>query len=115
MSKSISMYKVDPNNSEKQVANSPDFNTQHNNATVPAEKVLQERPNHIIINQPGSYAFAYTSESFSAGTYVSGAIVPGDADAGTPSVQMEIQPVAWKGCDVAGTAGDITFIYKGVK
>ncbi len=36
------MYKVDPNNSEKQVANSPDFNTQHNNATVPVEKVLQE-------------------------------------------------------------------------
>ena len=110
MSKSISMYKVDPNNSEKQIPNSPDFTKQFNKATTPAKTTITEAPNQVILNTAGTYAFAYQSGSIS--TYITGSVVASNAG----PVVLDIQPVAWRrttGTD--GDVGDVTFVYKGVK
>ncbi len=92
---------------------------------VPNHSVITKRPNSIVINQPGTYAFLYNTTSSLGVTisasltldqtanFVTGSVVPGDADAGTPSVALEINPVAWRQTDSAGTLGDITFVYKG--
>ena len=110
MSKSISMYKVDPNDSEKQIANSPDFTEQFNKVTTPARETIIERPNSIIVNKEGVYAFAYQSGSIS--TYETGSFVD---DAAGPQ-ELPIQPVAWTRTDgTDGVVGDVTFVYKGVK
>lgn len=110
MSKSISMYKVDPNDSEKQIANSPDFTEQFNKATTPAKETITDKPNSIIVNKQGVYAFAYQSGSIS--TYETGSFVD---DAAGPQ-ELPIQPVAWTRTDgTDGVVGDVTFIYKGVK
>jgi len=76
-------------------------------ATTPAPEVINDRPNHILINMNGTYAFAYTSGSVS--TYETGSVVD---DAAGP-IRLDINPVAWRQTDAAGSAGDVTFVYTG--
>ena len=118
------LYKPDPNDSTKQV---PVVNNRVlvGNVSAPAHSLVNRRPNQVVINQPGTYAFLYNTTSslgvtISAsatlsqfGNFITGAVVPGDADAGTPSVKLDINPVAWRQTNSAGTVGDITFVYRG--
>ena len=116
------LYKQDPDNSKKQV---PVANNRVliNKATVPAEHTIQERPNKVIVNVNGTYAFLYeTTSSIGANSeagavgkqmsnYITGSVL-GNA-AGGP-VTLPIRPVAWRHTDAAsGTVGDVTFVYKG--
>ena len=87
----------------------------YSNATAPAHSGVEKRPTYVVINQPGTYAFSYSSASATPGVtghnYVTASVVPGDADAGTPSVKLDINPIAWRQTDSAGTVGDVTFVY----
>ena len=41
----------------------PVVNIKHSEARCPAQEVITKRPSYVLINQPGSYAFAYESGS----------------------------------------------------
>ena len=101
------MYNVDPNNNKKQIPKGRP-KTAYGKVTTPAEETIQNRPNHILVNMNGTYAFAY--ESGSVGTYETGSLL-GNA-AGGP-IRLDINPVAWRQTDAAGSIGDITFVYTG--
>ena len=117
------LYRQDPNDSTKQIPNySNNGISRHSHATCPVQELVVKRPTHVVINQPGSYAFLYETTSSAGGSvplkheaYYTGSIVPGDADAGTPSVKLDISPVAWKQNDADGTVGDVTFVYVKVR
>tara|TARA_R110001583_G_scaffold164559_1_gene317065 strand:+ start:1310 stop:1717 length:408 start_codon:yes stop_codon:yes gene_type:complete len=98
-------------------------------ARLPAACVLQPRPNHVIINNSGSYAFLYTSTGSSGGTshynaddstagneiWVTGSMVLHDtagAIAHLP-IKLDINPVAWRQIDgtITGNTGDVTFVF----
>jgi hypothetical protein len=110
------LYDVDPNDNKKQIpANKPDGIHRYSYATAPEHSTIQKRPTYVVINQPGEYAFSYSSASATPGeaghNYITASIVPGDADAGTPSVKLDISPLAWRQIDSAGDVGDVTFVY----
>ena len=124
------LYKADSNDSTKQV---PVANNRVlvKEARVPAPLVIQSRPNHVIINNSGSYAFLYTSTGSSGGTshynaddstagneiWVTGSmILHGTAkEVSYLPVKLDINPVAWRQTDgtITGNAGDITFVFNG--
>ena len=79
----------------------------HGKEIAPAVESINDRPNHVIINMNGTYAFAYQSGSVS--TYETGSVV----DDGAGPVRLDINPVAWRQTDAAGSVGDITFVYNG--
>ena len=118
----MSFYKQDPNNSKKQIP-ANNNRVMINKATAPAQLVIQGRPQQVIINQPGTYAFLYNTTASRGDSvvatvpvlaeFLTGSVVPGDADAGVPSVKLDISPVAWRQTDAGGTVGDVTFVYKG--
>ena len=91
----------------------PIVNIKHSEARCPAEEVMTKRPSYVVINQPGSYAFAYESGSADGtlSVYHTGSVIAGDADRGNPAVKLDINPVAWKQNDAAGSIGDVTFVY----
>ena len=106
----------------QQVPLTPDFSAQYNKATTPAPLILQDRPNYIIVNTAGSYEFLYESTGSSGGTttiageaHTSGALVAGAAATPAGPVQLLIHPVSWFKHGGDGKAGDVTFIYTGVK
>ena len=108
------LYKQDPNDSTKQVANvTAGGRHRFSSAECPAEEVITKRPSYVVINQPGSYAFAYESGSADGtlSVYHTGSVIAGDADRGNPAVKLDINPVAWKQNDAAGSIGDVTFVY----
>lgn len=107
------MYNADPNDNTKQIPkNLPD--DVFSKVTIPAENTLNDRPAYVIINEVTSgagYAFAYTSASFAESNttgYISGSIAAGEGP-----IRIDIQPVAWRQTNSAGTVGDISFVYKG--
>jgi len=101
------MYQADPNDSKKQIPKSRPVSA-HGRAITPGPYPLRhDRPNYILINMNGTYAFAY--ESGSIGTYVTGSVVD---DAAGP-VRLDINPIAWRQTDAAGSVGDVTFVYTG--
>ena len=102
----MSNYQVDPNNDKKQVPKAIPVSA-HGKATTPAAESINDRPNHVLINMNGAYAFAYVSGS--SDTYVTGSVVD---DAAGP-VRLDINPVAWRQTDAAGSVGDVTFVYTG--
>ena len=79
----------------------------HGKATTPDKETIQDRPNYVLVNMNGTYAFAYTSGSVS--TYETGSVVD---DAAGP-IRLDINPIAWRQTDAAGSIGDITFVYTG--
>ena len=99
------MYNVD--STGKQFPTSKIIKDAYGRATTPSAESIEPRPTHVLVNMNGTYAFAY--ESGSVGTYVTGSVVD---DAAGP-VRLEIQPVAWRQTDAAGTVGDVTFVYIG--
>ena len=101
------MYQVDPNNDKKQTPKSIPA-SHYGKAITPAANTHVDRPNYILVNVNGTYAFAY--ESGSVGTYETGSLL-GNA-AGGP-IRLDINPVAWRQTDATGTVGDITFVYIG--
>ena len=100
------MYQADPNNSKKQTPKARP-KTAYGKSTTPSAQVISDRPNYIIINKVGTYRFAY--ESGSVGTYETGSVVD---DAAGP-IRLDINPVAWRQTDAAGSVGDVTFVYTG--
>ena len=115
------LYKQDPNDSTKQVANvTPGGRHRFSSAECPAEEVITKRPSYVIINNPGSYGFAYESGSADGAlsVYITGSVIqPSPIGLATSSgsaaapVKLDINPVAWQQHDVAGSVGDVTFVY----
>ena len=83
--------------------------TQFNKVTTPPKEVLQDRPNSIIVNGPGTFAFAYSSGSVAS--YITGSKIATNAG----PQELPIQPVMWRRTDGTGVVGDVTFVYKGVR
>ena len=102
----MSAYQADPNNNKKQQPKAIPTSA-YGKVTTPAAETIQDRPNHVIINMNGVYAFAY--ESGSSDTYTTGSVV----DDGAGPVRLDINPVAWRQTDAAGSVGDVTFVYTG--
>ena len=101
------MYQVDPNDNLKMIPKNKIVKEAYGRATTPAAETIEPRPTHVLVNMNGTYAFAY--QSGSKDTYVTGSVVD---DAAGP-VRLEIQPVAWRQTNAAGTVGDVTFVYIG--
>ena len=93
------MYQVDPNDSKKQIPKARSVNA-YGTVTTPAEKTFIKRPNYLLDNMNGTYAFSYQA---------TGSIVD---DAAGP-VRLDINPTAWDQTNAAGTVGDVTFVYLG--
>ena len=102
----MSRYEADSNNSKKQQPKAIPTSA-YGKVTTPAEATIQDRPNYVVVNMNGTYAFAY--ESGSIGTYETGSVV----DDGAGPVRLDINPVAWRQTDAAGSVGDVTFVYTG--
>jgi hypothetical protein len=86
-------------------------------STNPSPMILQDRASYVYVNVNGTYAFAYESGSLLTGDgvtgrtlYTTGSLL--GAAAGGP-VKFDINPVAWRQTDAAGTVGDVTFVYQG--
>jgi len=103
----MSRYEANPNNNLKSQPKALPLSA-HAKATTPNAETIVDRPNHVIINVNGTYAFAYQSGSVS--TYTTGSVL--NNAAGGP-VRLDINPVAWRQTDAAGTVGDVTFVYTG--
>ena len=102
----MSRYEADPDNSKKQQPKAIPTSA-YGKATTPDKETIQDRPNHVLVNMNGTYAFAYVSGS--ASTYTTGSVVD---DAAGP-IRLDINPVAWRQTDAAGSVGDVTFVYTG--
>ena len=98
----------------------PTVNIKHSEARCPAEEVITKRPSYVVINNPGSYAFAYESGSADGtlSVYHTGSVIEGFAINSTDSsgssaaaIKLDINPVAWKQNDADGSVGDVTFVY----
>ena len=100
------MYQADPNDSKKQIPKARSIDA-YGKAVNPPPTIITDRPNYVVINGSGSYAFAYQSGSLD--TYTTGSFLD---DAAGP-YRLDINPVAWYKTDGAGIAGDITFVYTG--
>ena len=84
-------------------------------ATAPVELVIQEPPNHVIVNGVGTFKFAYNltgsiGDTLTAAAhghnFITAIIKASDS---TEAVKIEISPSAWDG---TGTeTGDVTFVY----
>ena len=108
------MYTTGPNNAKKQVPKARS-NIAYGRVTTPAEKTFTDRPNYVLVNMNGIYAFSYQSTGSIGGThaavgsYITGSVVD---DAAGP-VRLDIQPNAWRQTNAAGTVGDVSFVYLG--
>ena len=92
----------------------PNFNDTHNEVITPANTIIQERPNYVIINKTGTYKFLYQTTCSIGGTsttepYVSGAALTADGP-----MTLPIQPHAWTSTGSPAT-GDVTFVYVRVR
>jgi len=104
----MARYIADPNNNKKQIPAPLNITEHTGRAETPVTTVISHRPNYVIINQTGSYAFAYQSGSIS--TYVTGSVIK---NISFGPIRLDINPVAWRQTSTAGTLGDITFVYTG--
>tara|TARA_Y100000592_G_scaffold92990_1_gene155503 strand:- start:40 stop:402 length:363 start_codon:yes stop_codon:yes gene_type:complete len=92
----------------------PNFNDTHNEVTTPTHKVIQERPNYVIINKAGqTYSFLYQTTGSIGGTtnetMQSGIKLTTDGP-----MTLPIQPHAWTATG-SPAAGDVTFVYVRVR
>jgi len=110
----MSRYEADPNNSKKQQPKAIPTSA-YGRVTAPTEETVQDRPSYVVINMNGAYAFAYESTGSIGGThssktsYVTGSVID---DAAGP-VRLDINPIAWRQTNGAGSVGDVTFVYTG--
>jgi len=115
------MYRVDPDDNTKQVPSGLPA-TAFGSAEMPAITMVRKRPNHVLINQTGSYYFlnnttASIDDLDIAASYTKTAIIPSTSYL---PLKLEFNPVAWSGSAVedgtTGTTlktGNVTFVYKG--
>jgi hypothetical protein len=110
----MSAYQADPNNNKKQTPKGRPASA-ISKATTPPSKVIQDRPNYIMVNVEGSYTFCYESTASLGGghgdltTYISGSKI----DDGAGPIRLDINPIAWEQADGSPVVGNITFIYTG--
>ena len=110
-----SSYKQDPNNTKRQIPiGTPAGIARYSHATCPADAAINKPPSYVVINAPGTYAFAYESGSVdhAAGTtYVTGSTLVDD----NGPIKLDINPTAWRQTNTAGSVGDVTFVYVRVR
>ena len=95
-------------------------------AITPTKEVIYRRPDHVVLNNTGSYAFLYETTGSVGDThwqnalygntpYVTGSIMNGGgaAEANLTPFRLDINPVAWIRTDATSATGDITFVYAG--
>ena len=111
----MSNYVADGN---KQVPGTFKGRNKYSTAETPAADSVIKRCTYVMINQTGSYAFSYDSGSalvtVATHNYQTASVVPGIGSEVTP-FKLDINPVAWRRCDKAGTLGEITFVYVRVR
>ena len=77
----------------------------YSHANCPAAQTIVKRPSYVVVNNPGSFSFAYESGSYPE-VYITGSVI--EQNGGGP-IRLDISPVAWGGHGVS--TGDITFVY----
>ena len=96
------------------VPKSPDLSTTFNEVTTPAELVVQEKPNYVIINKVGTYKFLYETTCSIGGTsgetFKTGIKLTADGP-----LTLPIQPYAWDQDGGTPATGDVTFVYVRVR
>ena len=108
------MYQADSNNSKKQIPAGRPVSS-YGRAETPHMKTFTTRPNHVIINKEGIYAFSYVNSGSVGGvhddvlSYETGSVLD---DVAGP-VRIDINPIAWRRVDGTGSDGDVTFVYTG--
>ena len=94
----------------------------HTYATAPAPLVVQNPPSYVVMNNSGTYTFAYniTSSIGSSLThahhFITASVIQSSIAGNPAPIKLDIQPSAWKAGSGAETTGDVTFVYiKGSK
>ena len=116
------LYEADGNNKHKPILRTELVRT----ATIPDACIIQQRPNYVLINNTGSFAFLntstgslngtshYNANNSTAGneTWVTASIIHPSVQGGVP-VRLDINPVAWRQTNgtITGTTGDVTFVF----
>jgi len=112
----MASYKQDPNDNTKQIPVSPSVSVDiYNSVTLPPADTIQERPTSVIVNQTGVYKFLYHTTASNGAIDLEGAYITGSEATDGGPIELPIQPVAWGNVANAGTVGEITFVYTGVK
>ena len=107
------MYQVDPNDSKKQVPKARPVEA-HGQVTTPSPNIFTKRPNYVLVNMNGTYAFSYATGTGSfGGGHAEGFITGSVVDDAAGPVRLDINPVAWTQTDAVGAVGDVTFVYTG--
>ena len=98
-------------------------NTVFPRAMCPAASTITKNPDHIMINNSGSYYFKYDCSGDDADSYQfamrRGGRLSGATHPPITSVRLDINPCAWSASIEMGEgkpshqAGDVTFVYKG--
>tara|TARA_R110002074_G_C12299057_1_gene644866 strand:+ start:18 stop:410 length:393 start_codon:yes stop_codon:yes gene_type:complete len=95
----------------------------YSTAEAPASSTVVKRCSYVMINQTGSYAFAYDSGSALIANvthqYVTASVVLGDiaGTSGSSGVitpyKLDINPVSWRRIEegISGDVGQVTFVY----
>jgi len=103
----MSRYEADPNNNKKSQPKAIPVSA-YGRSINPGDGVITDRPRYIIVNETGSYAFAYQSGSIT--TYVTGSKIK---NISSGPIRLDINPVAWRQTSTVGDIGDVTFVYTG--
>ena len=112
----MARYIADPNNDKKMIPSALNHLDRAGRAEVPPDTIINHRPNYILINQSGSYAFCYeTSSSLGAvngtlNTYVTSSVH--HSNNGLP-LKLDINPVCWRITSGVAVKGNVTFVYTG--
>ena len=90
------------------------YSSSFSRSVTPVSCTVTKSPNHVIINQTGSYSFTYScTESLSSirgnatSLWEQGIVI----DSGAP-IRLDISPCAWSG-SVDNLTGNVSFVYKG--
>ena len=115
------MYQADSNNSssgsrDQKQTPSPLPASAFGRASTPASKVVQVRPNYIVVSGQSAtaYQFLYETTASLGGIDADGVAWESGLDLQAISnspIKLDIQPLAWKGGGDA--TGEVTFVYRG--
>jgi len=116
------LYKVDPNDSTKQIPNTQGGN-RFDRAVNPQTCSLQKTPSYVVVNttlttpcgfffgDSSSYALAANAQQAEDRNHLTSSLnYTTMLDDGTVGTKLNIHPTAWSGS--AADAGSITFVYK---
>ena len=124
------MYIQDDNDSKKQsppIRREGFHNYRNGKATAPGPMTASALPSYVVINNTGSYSFAYGTD-VSVGTVIGNSPAKYEQAVITNNnsipLRLDISPSAWSGSDAAGNfvdakgsflAGNVTFVYTNKK